>query len=1082
MSHRLRFVDSMRRFASLHAALLALLVGGAAPVVAQEAGPDSAFLSQFRWRSVGPANMSGRVTDVEGIPGTPVFYVASAAGGIWKTTNNGTSFRPLFQNERVVALGDIAVAMADTSIVWAGTGEEDSRNSISAGGGIYKSTDGGLTWTLMGLEETQTIARIVIHPDNPDLVYVAALGHIWGSNEERGLYRTSDGGETWELIHHISDKAGFVDLVMHPNDPSILFASSWERVRGPYFLQSGGPGSALWKSTDSGDTWNEVTGGGFPETEKGRIGIAIAHSNPDIMYAIVEARTPESEDDDGDQAGEDEAETDFGDGLRGSGLYRSEDGGQTWRWMNGQNTRPFYYSQVRVDPSDPDHVVWSSTPVRFSKDGGLTVGQTTQGVHVDHHALWWDVSNPDHYVVGNDGGIAITWDRGGNWDFPNTFALGQFYAVSHNMDVPYRVCGGLQDNGTWCGPSRRRGGSITNHMWYTVAGGDGFWAPQDLVDPDLMWAESQGGNMSRINVANGARQGLQKPTWQSVTKEARDELVTIEDEAGDSPSAGQSARMAELRARITADSLANQLRWNWNTPMVQSVHDRSVFYSAANRVLKSDDWGDGLRVISPDLSYADTMKIRVSTRTTGGITPDVTGAETYATIVALVESPLRQGLLYAGTDDGRLWKTDDDGATWVELTDRVEGVPAGTYVSRVEASHHDADRLYVTFDGHRTNDFMPYVFVTDDGGDTFRSIANDLPTGKPDFLHVVREDPLNENLLFVGSDLGVYMSMDRGASWQKFMNGLPTVPVHDLKIHPRDRELIAGTHGRSIWIVDIAPIAQVAGRQLDEPILFDPPPALQYGDRFVGGESVAQRVFQGESRRYGAQVYYYVPRETSTALMAAAREAREAAADAGDETPASGRAQAVMTIYDAAGDTVQVVTGAVTPGLKSIFWNYQPRTTPEPLSPSERRDSIRNVRVIREVADSLIVAGADSAQIEQSVQNFANRGRRGGRPGFGGGAAGTAPQFRERPGENYPTRANEVPGGRGAAGSGRGNANREFFRALRDRGVGVGGFGGGGGGGAIADPGEYTVELRLGDQTFRTRLEVIRREGYEPTP
>jgi photosystem II stability/assembly factor-like uncharacterized protein len=378
-------------------ASVSLIAIGLRPVsgVAQETELDPQFLESFTWRSIGPANMSGRITDIEGIPGTATFYVAAATGGIWKTTNNGTTFRPLFTEERVAAMGDLAIAPSNPEIVWAGTGEEDSRNSISPGGGVYKSMDGGLTWELMGLEDTHAIGRILVHPTNADLVYVAALGHIWGANEERGLYRTRDGGESWERIHYISEKAGFVDLVMHPNDPNTLFAASWERVRGPWFLKSGGPGSALWKSTDGGDTWSEVIGGGFPTTMKGRIGLAIARSNPDVMYALVEAEEPECpEAEDSDTAACPD--------LHGSGLYRSEDGGRTWSWMNGENTRPFYYSQVRVDPSNPDHVVWSSTPVRFSKDGGKTVGQTTIGIHVDHHALWWDPENPDHYIVGND--------------------------------------------------------------------------------------------------------------------------------------------------------------------------------------------------------------------------------------------------------------------------------------------------------------------------------------------------------------------------------------------------------------------------------------------------------------------------------------------------------------------------------------------------------------------------------------------------------------------------------------------------------------------------------------------------------
>ena len=1071
---------SLRRFLISIAGFSLTLAGAPVTAAAQEMGPDSAFLDQFRWRSVGPANVSGRVSDVEGIPGTPVFYVATAAGGLWKSTNNGTTFRPLFTNERVVAMGDVAIAPSDTSIVWIGTGEEDSRNSISPGGGVYKSTDGGLTWELKGLEDTHAIGRVVVHPENPDIVYVAALGHIWGDNEERGLYRTTDGGDTWERIHYVSEKAGFVDLAMHPNDPDILFASSWERVRGPYSLHSGGPGSALWKSTDGGDTWTEVSGGGLPETEKGRIGVAIAFSSPDVVYALVEAVTPDETDTDGD--GEDD--------VHGSGLYRSEDGGRTWTWRNGENTRPFYYSQVRVAPDDPDHVVWSSTPVRYSKDGGLTVGQTTQSVHVDQHALWWDTSNPEHMIVGNDGGIAITWDKGGNWDFPNTFAIGQFYAVSYNMDVPYRVCGGLQDNGTWCGPSRRRSGGIDNHMWYTVNGGDGFWAAQDMQDHDLVYAESQGGSMARINTATGARQSLAKPDWREITREMRDELVVLEDGAGDSPTEAQTARMEELHAQITRDSASTQLRWNWNTPMVLSAHDRNVFYAGANRVLKSTERGDDLRVISPDLSYADEEKVAVSTETTGGITPDVTGAETYATIVALAESPLRRGLLYAGTDDGRVWMTRDDGGTWTELTERFSGVPGGTYVSRVEPSNHHPDRLYVTFDGHRADDFMPYVYVTDDGGASFRSISAGLPTGKPDFIHVVREDTENENLLFVGTDVGVYMSMDRGGSWQSFMNGLPTVPVHDLKIHPRDRELIAGTHGRSIWIVDIAPLAQVAGRPLGgDVILFDPVPALQFGDRMVGGESTGQQTFEGESRRYGAEIAYYIPRDVSTALMREARDEREAMSDADeDDGPQSTpRAQAEVFIIDAAGDTVQIVTGAVTPGLKRVVWNFQPREVPEPSSPSEVRDSLDNVRIVREVADSLIAEGADAEHVERAVENFSSRGR-GGRAGFGGAAPAPAREFRERPGESYPNRPATAAGaagagGRAGGGGGFGAVNRDFFRALRDREVGLGSGGRGFGGGAdLADPGDYTIVLKLGDRTFSTELQVIRREGYSSIP
>ncbi|MDH3458562.1 MAG: hypothetical protein OER90_17110, partial [Gemmatimonadota bacterium] len=636
--------------------LLSIAAGGmllCGPLAAQVTAPDSTLWPAFRWRSIGPANMAGRVTDVEGIPSpSKTFFVAAAAGGIWKTTNAGTTFRSVFDSERVISMGDIAIAPSDTMIVWAGTGEEDSRNSISPGGGIYKSIDGGLTWELKGLTATQVIARIVIHPSNPDIVYVAALGHIWGPNKERGLYKTTDGGDTWTLTKFISDKAGFVDLVMHPENPDVLFAASWERVRGPYYLKSGGPGSALWKTTDAGKTWTEVKGGGFPETMKGRIGIAIAASNPDIMYAIVEADTGK------------------GHTSRPSGLYRSADGGTNWEKTADDNVRPFYYSQVRVDPSNPDRVYWSSTPVKFSDEGGKNARNATVGVHVDHHAMWIDPNDPEHFVVGNDGGIAQTWDRGGNYDVLNIIPLGQFYEVSYNMEIPYRVCGGLQDNGSWCGPSRRRQGAITNHMWFSMNGGDGFFTQQDPEDPNIVFAESQGGNMARVNLATGERTSLQKPDWRQRYTTYEDSILVDWPDTTVQPRGAVRRRIDDIRRRQRADSVALDLRWNWNTPFFLSRHNPRTLYAGANRVLKSAKRGDDLYPISPDLTTNDAERIRVSTTTTGGITPDVTGAETHSTIVALAESPLRPGILYVGTDDGNVWVTKNDGGAWENLTGR----------------------------------------------------------------------------------------------------------------------------------------------------------------------------------------------------------------------------------------------------------------------------------------------------------------------------------------------------------------------------------------------------------------------------
>ena len=1051
---------------------------------------DSATLAGFRWRPIGPANMAGRITDVEGIASpSKTFYFAAATGGVWKTTNGGVTFRPLFDHERVASLGDLAIAPSDTNIVWLGTGEEDSRNSISPGGGIYKSTDGGASWKHMGLTETHTIGRIVIHPRDPNIVYVAALGHIWGPNRDRGLYKTTDGGATWQLVKFISDRAGFVDIAMDPSNPDVLFASSWERQRGPYFLRSGGPGSALWKTTDAGKTWAEVKGGGLPETPKGRISVAIAASNPKVMYLMVEADTTPNASKEKKPAQ-----------TRPSGLYRSSDGGATWERTNSNNVRPFYYSQVRVDPKNPDRVYWSSTPVNYSNDGGKTVGNATVGIHVDHHAMWIDPNDPDHIIVGNDGGIAITWDKGGSWDFPNVLPLGQFYNISYGMEHPYSVCGGLQDNGSWCAPSRRRQGDLTNADWTNVGGGDGFHTAQDPYDPGIIYVESQGGNMSRLDFRTGERTPLVKPNWRPRYRQYEDSIVIERPDTTRPATAEQQRRIADLRRRAAADSMELDLRWNWNTPFFISAHNPSTFYTGANRVLKSTKRGEDMYPISPDLSTRDTMRIRISMRATGGITPDITGAETHSTIVSLAESPVRPGILYAGTDDGNTWLSRNDGGTWENLTSRFPGVPPKTYVSRIEPSRFDSATVYVTFDGHRNDDFTPYVFVSTDFGKTFRSIVNNLPKGGPDFVHVVREDPINRNLLYVGTDVGAYISLDRGANWQKFMTNLPTVPVHDLKIHPRERELIAGTHGRSIWIVDVAPLQQLGDSVLTTTAhFFQPKTAYQYGQSPLGGGSSGHKLFRAASPPYGAELVYRL------------------AQGAGDR-----RARTNILITDVRGDTVRTLTGPATAGMHRVAWDFRGRqAAPATLSPSQKRDSSLLVRRVAVVFDSLAAAGGNKQMLDPiraailagDVQTLAQRlGVGGGGGGGGGGGQNTvragAP-FVDRPGET-PARApgaaaqaaagqpqeggdsgpmpepgfagqlgsllragvpGAAPGGGGGGGGAGGLAfiGQIFGRA--PAGGGGGGFGGGGGG-PLMPSGDYLVTITGGGKTMKRVLRV----------
>jgi hypothetical protein len=988
---------------------------------------DSTTLAGFRWRSIGPANMGGRVTDIEAVPGNPkIFYVATASGGIWKTINAGTMFVPLFDRERVVSMGDIALAPSDPNIIYAGTGEEDSRNSISPGGGLYKSTDAGRTWKLMGLEATQHIGRIVVDPADPNIVYVAALGHTWNANPERGLYKSTDGGSTWRLVKFVSDKAGFVDLAMDAKDHNTLYASSWERVRGPYFLKSGGPGSGLWKSTDAGATWKEIRGGGFPETMKGRIGIAVSPSNPQIIYTWVEADTlprPLARGEKPDTSKQQKTN---------SGIYRSADGGATWTltYRNeppGQrggglgDARPFYYSQIRVDPRNPDRIYWMSSVFRTSEDGGKTFRRGALGVHTDWHGMWIDPNDPDHYILGDDGGIAVTYDRGGTYDFINTMPLGQFYTVSYGMEKPYKVCGGLQDNGTWCGPSRARNRiGITNNDWFNVGGGDGFYSAIDPDDPNIIYTESQGGNASRLNVAQNTRAVIMRGGGRDRTSIFEDSVIIAR---GDTtrPETPQTTRaLAGLRKRAAADT-ARGYRFNWSAPFFLSPHSASTVYMGANRLLKSSDRGDHFYPISPDLSTRDSARIIMSTRTTGGITRDNSGAETHGTITTVAESPIRPGILWVGTDDGNVWLTTNDGGQWTDLTTRFPGLPKKTWVSRVEPSHFDTATVYVAFDNHCENDFRPYLYVSNDFGKTFRSTVNNLPVGGTDFVHVIREDPAKRDLLFVGTDVGAYVSTDRGATWQRFMTNLPTVPVHDLKIHPRDRELIAATHGRSIYIVDIAPLEEMNNTIMGKATnFFTPRTAYQYSQGNVQNWA-GQKYFLAPNPPFGAEIVY---RLTSGAQRDTAR----------------------VLVTNVRGDTVRTINGPGGAGLHRVYWDL--RTRPRPLGPAALRDSINAARARRQREDSVRTArGADTTTgargLPAPADTVAARRGRGGQRGQGA------------PGE-INLRPAEGPIG-GGAGEG-----------------GGGGFFGGGRMGNLVDPGDYLITINVGGQTMRQVVRVER--------
>ena len=776
-------------FRPIHAlALSAALLGAPATGRAQDVKIDAETFGGLQPRNIGPAAMSGRVAAMDVVVGDrPTLYVGAASGGVWKSVDGATTFKPVF-DKHCQSIGAIAIDRQDPKTVWVGTGESWVRNSVSLGDGVYKTTDGGETWQHLGLKDSERIARIVIDPARSDTVFVAATGHLWDAHPERGVYRTRDGGKTWQKVLFVDDQTGCADIAMDPSDPRTLYAAMWQFRRTPWSFNSGGPGSGLYKSTDGGDTWQRLTRG-LPEGPLGRIAVSVSPADPARVYAFVEAKN--------------------------SAMYRSDDRGQTWTMMSsaaGVTSRPFYFAYVIADPRDADRVYKPGTNLYVSDDGAKTFSLIGQGVHSDYHALWINPADPDEVIVGTDGGVYTSEDRGNTWRFVGSLPISQFYHVSYDMDWPYNVYGGLQDNGSWTGPSRRPGG-IANRHWRVLGGGDGFWAFVDPTDPDITYVEYQGGNMLRVR-----------------------------------KSTGETKEIKPFRAKDEPE-----YRFNWNTPIHLSPTRPGTLYLGSQFLFRSRDRGDTWERISPDLTTNDPLKQKQ--KESGGLTIDNSSAENHTTIFSISESPKNPDVAWVGTDDGNVQVTRDGGKTWTLVSKKIPGLPPATWVTCVEAGHFAEGTAYATFDGHQTGDMKTYVYRTTDFGKTWQSIATADLKGH---AHVVREDLVKPELLYLGTESGLFISIDGAAQWAQIRGDFPGVAVRDLAIQPREHDLLIATHGRGIWILDDLTAVRAITREVlaaDARILPSRPSVMvipSSEQRFEASE------YRGRSLEGATSVTYYL--------------------------------------------------------------------------------------------------------------------------------------------------------------------------------------------------------------------------------
>ena len=786
--------------------MLTLIIPEISDLKAQINTSMSKMFENYNWRAIGPANMGGRVTDIDGVPGDPsTFYVSGADGGIFKTTNGGVSFNPIFENQRAYSIGALTIAPSDNNILWVGTGEGDPRNSVGYGWGVYKSIDGGMSWKHLGLKNTERIKRIVVDPKNPNIACVCALGKEWGPNKERGVFKTIDGGETWEKILYIDENTGCADIAMEVNNSRIMYAGMWTFRRKPWRFDDGGKNTALYRTMDGGETWKRIMNG-LPNKDMARPGVHIAQSEPNIIYLMTE--------------------------FEGGGTaFKSEDRGENWEMVNDDpniNFRPFYYSDVRVDPNKPNVLFSISGRLSRSKDSGNTWEQIAKTVHGDHQALWIDPTNSKYILNGSDGGFQRSFDGGDSWEIINNIELSQFYQMEIDNKKPYNIYGGLQDNGTWVGPSNSlyKAGILKRH-WKGLAYGDGYFAVPIPGEEHFVYTNLQGGVPFLVDSRYGNVQTIHP--YPKIVGSAGDAIEK------------------------------HKYRFNWDSPIMISPHDPETVYVGGNVVFKSNNRGKSWEVISPDLTTNDKSKQRSSG---GTIYQDNTAAEFHCTILYLAESPIQKGVIWAGTDDGNIQVTLDGGKNWSNLKNRIKGLPQFSWISKIHASEHNAGTAIIVVDQHRMNDFRPYIFMTEDFGKSWKKITSNLPSN--DYVKVVRQDPHNPNLLFAGMEHGVFASWNLGKSWEKINNNLPNVSVRDLRIQARDRDLVVATHGRGVFILDdIHPIEELKN-SIGKPIHLFPIREATLWNMYWRIENLGDRTYAAKNPEYGTYINFSLQKDAKS--------------------------------------------------------------------------------------------------------------------------------------------------------------------------------------------------------------------------